>query len=177
MSDIILREARPDDAEALARIYAYYVEHTAVSYELEAPTVGEFRRRMEEYMADYPYLVATDPTGRPLGYAYAHRFHPRAAFAHCVESTVYVAREARGRHIGSLLMDALEDRCRQQGILNMYAAVATTDTEDEYLTLASVRFHSARGYRLVGELRQCGRKFGRWYHMVWMEKMLGEHPE
>ena len=38
-------------------------------------------------------------------------------------------------------------------------------------------FHEHLGYRLIGEFRKCGYKFGRWYHMVWMEKMIGEHPE
>ena len=37
--------------------------------------------------------------------------------------------------------------------------------------------HEHLGYRLIGEFRKCGYKFGRWYHMVWMEKMIGEHPE
>lgn len=33
------------------------------------------------------------------------------------------------------------------------------------------------GFRLVGEFRKCGYKFGTWYNMAWMEKHLGEHPE
>lgn len=33
------------------------------------------------------------------------------------------------------------------------------------------------GYRLVGEFYQCGYKFGRWYNMVWMEKVIGEHKD
>ena len=28
---------------------------------------------------------------------------------------------------------------------------------------------------LAGTFRRCGYKFGRWYDMVWMEKILGEH--
>ncbi|WP_417088239.1 DUF2922 family protein [Eubacterium maltosivorans] len=31
------------------------------------------------------------------------------------------------------------------------------------------------GYRPVGEFRQCGYKFGRWYNMLWMEKHIGAH--
>ena len=33
------------------------------------------------------------------------------------------------------------------------------------------------GFSLVGEFHKCGRKFGRWYNMIWMEKMLGPHPD
>ena len=33
------------------------------------------------------------------------------------------------------------------------------------------------GYELVGTFKQCGYKFNKWYDMIWMEKMIGEHPE
>lgn len=42
-------------------------------------------------------------------------------------------------------------------------------------TLASLRFHQRLGYTPAGQFHQCGYKFGRWYHMVWMEKFLGAH--
>lgn len=61
------------------------------------------------------------------------------------------------------------------GILG-YACIAYVDKEDEYLTRDSADFHSHLGYSMVGKFQRCGYKFGRWYDMVWMEKMLGEHP-
>ena len=63
-----------------------------------------------------------------------------------------------------------------QGILNMYACIAVPcGADDETLTRNSEQFHAHLGYRLVGEFERCGYKGGRWYSMVWMEKMLGEH--
>ena len=55
------------------------------------------------------------------------------------------------------------------------ACIGYPDTEDEYLTKNSVQFHAHLGYRLAGTFYQCGYKFGRWYHMVWMEKIIGDH--
>ena len=69
----------------------------------------------------------------------------------------------------------LEKRLQAQNILNLYACIAYTQKEDEYLTNDSVAFHQKCGYTLVGEFHQCGYKFDRWYDMVWMEKFLGEH--
>ena len=40
-----------------------------------------------------------------------------------------------------------------------------------------MHFHEKMGYKLVGRFHQCGYKFGKWYDMIWMEKMLGEHTE
>ncbi|MBQ9734099.1 MAG: GNAT family N-acetyltransferase, partial [Clostridia bacterium] len=48
---------------------------------------------------------------------------------------------------------------------------------DECLTHASVRFHERMGLSLCGKVSRCGCKFGRWYDMVWMEKMIGEHRD
>ena len=61
-------------------------------------------------------------------------------------------------------------------MLNLYACVAVPETEDAYLTRASLDFHGRMGYRLIGEFRKCGYKFGTWYNMVWMEKFLAKHP-
>lgn len=169
---IHIRRAEIKDAAALSAIYAYYVEHTAVSFEIVAPGEQEFGERIAHIAAEYPYLVAEDEAGRIVGYAYAHRFHPRAALAHCVESSVYLHRDHRGQGTGTLLMDALETECKERGYLNIYASIATSDGEDPYVTDASLRFHEAHGYRFIGEFRRCGHKFGRWYNLVWMGKFL-----
>jgi phosphinothricin acetyltransferase len=57
----------------------------------------------------------------------------------------------------------------------MNACITYTDSEDEYLTNASMRFHERLGYNLVAHFHKCGKKFDRWYDMIWMEKHIGEH--
>ena len=53
----------------------------------------------------------------------------------------------------------------------------STTIPNEYLTKNSTQFHEHMGYKTVGEFRKCGYKFGRWYNMVWMEKIIGEHTQ
>ena len=77
--------------------------------------------------------------------------------------------------IGRILHDELERELKDRGILNMYACIAYPKEDDEYLDKNSAIFHAHLGYRLVGEFYDCGYKFGRWYNMVWMEKLIGEH--
>ena len=77
--------------------------------------------------------------------------------------------------IGRMLHEALELRLKEQGILNMNACISFIETEDEYLTQDSVRFHEQLGYKKVAHFHLCGKKFGRWYDMIWMEKIIGEH--
>ena len=64
---------------------------------------------------------------------------------------------------------------KKQGILNMYACIAHPIVEDEYLTNDSEKFHRHVGFSLIGEFHKCAFKFGRWYNMIWMEKIIGEH--
>ena len=53
-----IRRATENDAEALLKIYAPYVEHTAITFEFEVPSVEEFRSRIRHTLEKYPYLVA-----------------------------------------------------------------------------------------------------------------------
>lgn len=172
---LIIRTAAAADAEALLDIYAPYVTATAITFEYEVPSADEFRGRIERTLAGYPYLVA-ELNGTVAGYAYAGVFKDRAAYDRTAEMTVYVDKDMKGLGIGSALYGALERALFEQGILNAEACIGAPDgDEDEYLTFDSMRFHEFMGYRLVGEFKKCGYKFGRWYNMIWMEKLLGEH--
>ena len=171
MPDILIRSAELRDVPAMLGIYAPYVEETSVSFEYAVPSEEEFRSRLELVQGFYPWLVA-EQQGRVLGYAYASRFHPRAAYDWSVEVSIYLERGERGRGIGRRLYDVLERCLRSQGVLCAYSCIAHAPTPDEYLDHASIRFHERMGYRLTGTFPSCGYKFGRWYGMVWMEKRL-----
>lgn len=174
MNDIIIRPARPEDADAFLAIYAPYVEHTAITFECEVPSPEEFSGRVRRTLERYPYLAA-ERDGVVLGYAYAGPFNPRAAYDWSAEVSIYVARGQRRGGIGRRLYEALEACLRAQGILNLCACIAYPEEDDEYLTKDSVLFHTRLGFRMVGQFHDCGCKFGRWYHMVWMEKLVGPH--
>jgi phosphinothricin acetyltransferase len=74
-----------------------------------------------------------------------------------------------------MLYEALEEKLKEIGILNLYACIGYPVEEDEYLTKNSAEFHAHLGYTKVGEFHKCGYKYGRWYDMIWMEKIVGEH--
>lgn len=173
--DIKIRTACASDAQALLEIYEPYITKTAVTFEYEVPLLNDFQKRIENTLKHYPYLVAEED-GEILGYAYTGIFKERAAYDWAAEVSVYVREDKKGFGVGGRLYTALEEISRAQHILNLNACIAYADTEDEYLTQDSVKFHSHLGYSMVGKFHQCGYKFGRWYDMVWMEKILGEHP-
>ena len=163
------------DAQDLLKIYSPYVEKTAITFEYVVPSLEEFIGRIENISAKYPYIKAVSDDGEIVGYAYAGTFKGRKAYDWSVETTIYIKKEARGAGIGRLLYDALEKALASMGILNVNACIAYTDAEDEYLTNDSMHFHEKLGYQMVGTFHQCGYKFNRWYDMIWMEKIIGDH--
>lgn len=173
---IQIRTASSDDAKALLEIYTPYVEKTAITFEYDIPTLQEFENRINRTLKNYPYLVA-EQNGELLGYAYTGPFVGRAAYGWSAEVSIYLKETKRKMGIGRRLYDALEQISKAQNILNLNACIGYTETEDEHLTNNSMEFHAHMGYTLVGRFHNSGYKFGRWYDMIWMEKLIGEHSD
>lgn len=174
MKDIKYRIATEADAASLLEIYAPYVEGTAITFEYEVPGLVEFQNRIRNTLKKYPYVIA-EIDGQPVGYAYTGPFKTRPAYQWAVETSIYVKQGMHKCGIGAGLYAEIERYSKMQNILNLNACIAYPKQEDEYLNKNSVQFHEHLGYKMVGEFHDCGLKFNRWYNMVWMEKMIGEH--
>ena len=174
-SPITIRVARLTDAPQLLQIYRPYVERTAITFEYTVPAIDEFRRRIADTLKRYPYLVA-EQADQVIGYAYVGPFGTRAAYDWAVETSIYVAPTSRHTGVGKRLYAALEAICQLMGITNLNACIAYPTGADPYLTNNSAEFHHRLGFQLAGHFHRCGCKFGRWYDMIWMEKLIGNHP-
>jgi len=176
--DFNIRVATVQDTQELLNIYEYYVLNTAISFEYEVPTVEEFKTRIENTLLKYPYLVAesnSENKNEIIGYAYASAFKSRPAYDWAVETSIYVKYGLTKSGVGKRLYQELERYLKMQNITNMNACIAVPEVEDEYCTRNSLDFHEHIGFNMVGEFHKCGYKFNRWYNMVWLEKIIGEH--
>ncbi|MCH4031527.1 MAG: GNAT family N-acetyltransferase [Lachnospiraceae bacterium] len=174
--NILLRPVREDDAKELAAIYRPYVTDTAITFEYEAPDASEFVRRIRAVTKKYPWICAVDETDRILGYMYSGAFKSRPAYDWGVETSIYLAEDARGRHIGTLLESAYCRLLKAAGYTNVNACITFSPREtDAYVTPASPLFHEHLGYKRCAHFHECGYKFGQWYDMIWMEKIIAPH--
>jgi len=167
---IALRPARPDDAAAIAAIYAPYVMTGTVSFETEAPDAATMGERMAASEGLYPWLVATngeEDGDAVLAYAYASKFRERPAYRYVVETSVYVAGPAQGQGMGRLLYHALIDTLRAQGFVQ---AISVISLPNDY----SMALHEATGFRRQGVLRELGFKQGRWIDVGFWQCELNE---
>lgn len=177
MSDIYIRQATEEDAEEILNIYKPYIISTAITFEYDVPDISDFRQRIRNTLVRYPYIVAVE-NEKIKGYAYAGTFKGRAAYDMDVELSIYIDENCKNRGLGRKLYKKLEEILKLQNIINTYACIATIDGEgDEYLNNDSMHFHEKLGFRLVGEFKKSGYKFNRWYDMVWMEKIIGDHNQ
>ena len=174
MDMVQIRPAEVSDAKDILAVYEYYVKHTAISFEYDVPTLEEFRERIKKTLSKYPYLVAVRD-GKIVGYSYAGAFVGRAAYDWSAELTIYLSPEEKGHGTGRKLYEAIEEKLAGMGIKNLYACIGDPLEEDEYLTRNSEKFHAHMGFTKVGTFHECGHKFGRWYNMIWMEKIIGKH--
>lgn len=169
----ILEEAKVEDAEELLSIYAPYVKNTAISFETEVPSLEEFRRRISTIQEKYPYLLVRNPETREiLGYCYASAFQERKAYSISAELSIYIKEGYHHKGYGRLLYQEIEKRLVSQGIVSLYAIVTcpSEEGEDPYLPLTSPLFHKGMGYKEVGHLHRCGKKFSRYYDILIFEK-------
>ena len=176
MPEFTIRDAVLDDAERLLEIYSHYVENTAITFEYDIPSIEDYRSRMKHTTEKYPYLVI-EKDDVIQGYAYAGSFVGRPAYDWSCEMTIYLAHDVQKQGLGRKLYAALEQALKGMGILNLYACIGYPIVADEYLTTNSADFHIHLGFAEVGRFHQCGYKFGRWYDMIWMEKVIGEHTK
>ena len=149
-----LRAATPDDAAAIAEIYAPFVTASVVSFETDPPDAAAIRARIEAGGALYPWIVAEEE-GAMLGYAYATRFRERPAYRFTVETTVYLRADAAGRGLGSRLYAPLIATLEAQGFTQAIAAITLPNE-------ASVRLHERLGFAPAGTYRQVGWKLDGW---------------
>ena len=173
---IAIRNATIEDARPILEIYDHYVKNTAISFEYETPSLDDFKERMRKTMSRYPYLVIEED-GKIQGYAYARAFIGRAAYDWASEVTIYLSPTAQKRGFGRMIYEELENALKEMGVLNLYACIGYPEENDEYLTTNSADFHAHLGFVKVGQFYKCGYKFGHWYHMIWMEKLIGTHED
>lgn len=160
-----LRMATPADAQDIQAIYAPIVAHTAISFELEPPTVEEMRERIVKTLALLPWLVSEDDQGRVRGYVYASRHRERAAYQWSVDVTAYVREDARGRGVGKALYAELRRRLVELGYFQAFAGIALPNE-------ASVALHESVGFKPIGVYRNVGHKHGAWRDVGWWQLEL-----
>ena len=162
-----IRSVVPEDASAIAALYAHHVLYGTATFDTEPPPVAFWTAKIETLATrHWPFLVAA-ADGGVVGYAFATQFRDRPAYARSCENSIYVHADCHRRGIGSALMTALCDAAVASGFHEMIAVIGGGEP-------ASVALHAKAGFRHAGRMERVGLKFGKLLDTVYMQRTLSD---
>ncbi len=148
-----------EHATAVLTIYQAGLDTDDASFEATAPAwttwdAGHLREHR---------FVATDADAAVLGWVACSAVSERCVYAGVVETSVYIAPEARGQGVGKALMTALIESTEHAGIWTLQTGIFPENT-------ASIALHEAVGFRIVGRRERIGQHHGRWRDTLFLER-------
>jgi phosphinothricin acetyltransferase len=161
---LTVRPACAGDLPAIRAIYNEGIEDRVATLDVDAKTERDIAQWYEAHDGRYAVLVADSPDGI-AGWASLNRYSHRCAYDAVADLSIYVARTARGRGIGALLLAAVERRARENAFHKVVLFAIT-------LNEAARRLYRGGSYREVGIFREQGRLDGRLVDVVAMEKLF-----
>lgn len=163
---VSVRPGRIEDLPALTDIYNHYVVNTHITFDVEPFTVEQRAEWFSHYgeTGRHRLLVALDDT-EVVGYATGGRFRDKPAYGPSVETTIYCKPGVTGRGVGRALYTALFDALAGEDAHKAFAGVALPND-------ASLAFHRSFGFTDVGTFHEVGRKFDKWWDVLWLERDL-----
>lgn len=164
-----IRLAEQRDVKGILEIYAPFITDTSVTFEETIPDETSFWKRMQEIMAELPFLVC-EIDGRIAGYAYASGYRSRASYRWSKEVSVYIHPDFYRRKVAHALYTTLNEMVRYQGIANLLAIITMPNEP-------SVAFHERFGYTKCGEFSKVGYKMGQWQNVGWFELFLQDETK
>lgn len=169
MPDLRIRRGAVTDVPRLTAIYNEYVRDTPITFDIEPWSVERRRREWFEHFAEsgrYQLFVAEDGDA-VVGYATSSLFRPKAAYDTTVEATIYLAPNAKGRGTGRALYAKLFESLRSEDVRRVLAGITLPNE-------ASQSLHERMGFTRVAHFTEVGRKFDRYWDVIWLEKKMEE---
>lgn len=161
----MIRPALKSDIPQILEIWNYAIRETITTFNSQEKTVSELAALLKQkQVSNHPFIVAVDGE-KLLGFATYGQFRGGVGYRMTVEHSIFLAEVARGQGLGRALLAELENSARASGIHSMFAGISGENTD-------AITFHTRLGYVNVARLPEVGHKFGRWFDLVLMQKIL-----
>ncbi len=154
-----------EDIKECLNIYNYYILNTAYTLEVDALDLKTFTERVHSIKKELPYIVIKDDNNHVLGYAYLHKFNERIAYKITCELSIYISNEHLNEHLGSLLLNKIEEIAKEKGIQNIVSSITSENKN-------SLKFHENHGYILEGKLNNIAYKFNTYISLYYFRKSI-----
>ncbi len=160
----MIRKVKLEDANEICEIYNYYILNSTVTFEKTRINVREMRKRIQFIISKYPWIVY-EKDGHIAGYAYACEWKPRHAYAHSVESTVYLKPGESKKGIGTSLYSKLIEQLINMDFHAIIGGITLPNA-------ASIALHEKLGFEKVAHFKEVGYKFEKWLDVGYWELLI-----
>jgi len=163
---MIIRPASLADLPSITEIHNYYVENTHITFDVRAFTPEQRVPWFHEHSDGRRrrVLVAEDD-GKILGYTATGSFRPKEAYETTVEVSVACSPGSTAKGIGSQLYRELFSLLEKEDVHRVVAGIAQPNA-------ASNALHERFGFNQIGAFTEVGRKFGKYWDVLWLEKTM-----
>ncbi len=164
MPDYVIRHVKDDDRNAVVGIFNYFVENSFAAYpdKKVGPEIFDLLKNMS---CGGVFYVAESPAKEVIGFALLRHHQIAEAFKKAGEITYFILPEHERRGLGARLMDTIVTDARAAGVETLLANISS-------LNEVSLNFHHKHGFKECGRFERIGRKFGRDFDVIWMQKFL-----
>jgi L-amino acid N-acyltransferase YncA len=145
-------------------ILNYYVESGFAAYSESKLPCSLFDVYLEA-SAGYPAVAVRSDAGEILGFAWLQAYHPSPAFRSAAEVGYFLRHDYTRCGIGRAILDYFIEEARMMGIDSILASTSS-------LNELSLGFHLKNGFKECGRFEKIGRKFGRDFDLVWLQKRI-----
>jgi len=166
-STMTIRPATLADLPRLTEIHNHYVQNTHITFDVR-PFAPEQRVAWFHEHSDgsrHRILVAEEDGVGILGYTASGSFRTKEAYETTVEVSIACKPEAAGKRIGTQLYEELFTLLGHEDVHRVVAGIAQPNP-------ASNALHQRFGFKPIGTFTQVGRKFGKYWDVMWMEKEM-----
>ena len=162
--DYVFRNMREEDRESILGIFNFFVENSFAAFPEEKVGTAFFSR-LVELARGFPFYVIDSTDGVTIGFGLARRYQASRVFSPAAELTYFILPEHTGKGLGARLLESLIRECRARDLETVVASVSSVNEQ-------SLHFHEKNGFRERGRLERVGRKFGRAFDVVLMQRFI-----
>lgn len=164
MNKWTVRDATISDIEAIRTIYNHGIEDRIATLEVELKTTEFMKDWFYSHGERYSILVA-EKNSEIVGWASLNPYSPRSAYSGVADLSVYIARDFRGKGVGTILLQEIEKRAVEN---DFHKIVLFTFPFNQ---LGQTLYNKV-GYQEVGTFRNQGILDGKFVDVMAMEKLL-----
>ena len=152
-----------DHEKGVMEIFNYYIENSFAAYP-ESKLPDQFYAKFLEIGQVYPSFVIKN-NNKIIGFCLLRPYNPFPVFKETAEITYFIHRDYTGKGIGSMALQQLEDSAKKIGIKKLLADISSENPQ-------SMKFHQKNGFEVCGIFTDAGKKFNKYFSVIWMEKDL-----